>query len=299
MTDSVLMVGLGAVARTHLNVLADMPQVDVIAGVDPAPPERITFRGRELPVTPTLREVSGTPTLVVIATPTPTHSMLCQEARELFPDAAVLVEKPAADDLAEAAKLLSDGVEVAFHMAYAPEVLWGDQIVRTHELGPVREIHAWFTDPYADDLEVARERFTSSWIDSGINALSVLPRFCDPVERTSLRRLDDSTYEGRILCTSDGEPFEALIVTSWRVTAAARRTSVRFAFGAELLLDHHAVAGYLVQNGRITENFGTDGSVPRRESHYIGLYHQLLVDRRPLMPSEQSGLLHNVLLRGE
>ncbi|MFC5821429.1 hypothetical protein [Nonomuraea harbinensis] len=65
------------------------------------------------------------------------------------------------------------------------------------------------------------------------------------------------------------------------------------------LLAWHAVAGYLVQNGRITENFGTDGSVPRRESHYIGLYHRLLVDRRPLMPREQSGLLHHVLLRGE
>ncbi|MEV4105415.1 Gfo/Idh/MocA family oxidoreductase [Nonomuraea sp. NPDC049649] len=297
MTESVLMVGLGAVARTHLKVLADLPQVEVIAGVDPFPPERMTFRGLELPVAATLQEVTGTPTLVVIATPTSTHSTLCHQARELFPQAAILVEKPAADDLTEAAKLLSDGVEVAFHMAYAPEVLWGEQVVRTHELGPVREIHSWFADPYASDLETARERFTSSWIDSGINALSVLTRFCDPLERISLRRLNESTYETRVRCTSGSDPFEALILTSWQVTDAARRTTLRFASGAELLLDHHAVAAYLTQSGQIAEVFGTDGSVPRRESHYINLYRQLLVDRRPLMPSEQSSLLHDVLLR--
>ncbi|MDA0632133.1 Gfo/Idh/MocA family oxidoreductase [Nonomuraea sp. MCN248] len=297
MTDSVLMVGLGAVARTHLAVLAGLPQVDVIAGVDPSPPEAISFRGHDLPVAATLREVTETPALVVIATPTATHSALCRQARELFPGATILVEKPAADGLAEAVKLLVDGIEVAFHMAYAPEVLWGEQIVRTHELGPVREVHAWFADPYAADLETARERFTSSWIDSGINALSVLARFCDPVDRVSLRRLDELTYEARIRCTSDGDPVEALIMTSWRVTDAARRTRLRFASGAELLLDHHAVAGYLVQNGRVTTNFGTDGSVPRRESHYLGLYRRLLVDRRPLLPNELSILLHNLLLR--
>jgi len=297
MTDSVLMVGLGAVARTHLNVLADMPQVELIAGVDPSPPEPITFRGLDLPVAATLHEVTETPTLIVIATPTSTHSTLCHQARELFPQAAILVEKPAADDLAEAAKLLSDGVEVAFHMAYAPEVLWGEQMVRTHDLGPVREIQAWFTDPYAADLSTARERFTSSWIDSGINALSVLTRFCDPLERLSLRQLNESTYEARVRCASGGDPFEALIVTSWQVTDAARRTTLRFASGAELLLDHHAVAAYLTQSGQIAEVFGTDGSIPRRESHYINLYRRLLVDCRPLMPSEQSILLHTLLLQ--
>jgi predicted dehydrogenase len=244
-----------------------------------------------------------TPALVVIATPTHTHAALCREAQSVFPDAMYLVEKPIADDAGEADALLSHKgkIEVAHHMAYAPEVLWGQRLVRAHrdELGPLRAADAWFTDPYEADIGVARQRFGTSWLDSGINALGVLTRFCDPLERLSLRSLGDasaSMFEARVRCVSDGEAFEALIVTNWHVTDAARRTRIGFASGAELLLDHHAVAGYLIDSGRIVDIFGTDGSVPRRESHYIALYHRLLVEGRPLMPLQQNHLLHALLL---
>ncbi len=305
----VRLVGLGAVSQTHMNVLATMPQVDVVGGVDPSQRGHPTFRGQEVPVVATLQQAAGyAPTLVVIATPTSTHATLWREARSVFPDAAVLVEKPAADEAGEAGELLSGSgpgigvTEVAHHMAFAPEVLWGERLVqkRCDELGPVREACAWFTDPYATDIDAARQRLGTSWLDSGINALGVMTRFCDPVERLSLRSLGGtpgSMFEARVRCTSRGEPFEALIVTSWHVTDAARRTRLRFASGAELLLDHHAVAGYLTDAGRVIDIFGTDGSVSRRESHYISLYHRLLVERRPLIPIQQNRRLHAILLR--
>jgi Predicted dehydrogenases and related proteins len=303
--DEVLLVGLGTVAQTHLDVLEAMREANVIGAVDPAPPPHPTFRGRELPVVATIEDAAAlAPTLVVIATPTSTHAALCRRTRSVFPDAAILVEKPAADQATEAEKLLSDEgtIEVAYHMAFAPEVLWGERLVQTRrdELGPVQAAQAWFTDPYAADITTARRRFTSSWLDSGINSLSVLTRFCDLVEGLSLRPLGDtpgSMFEARIRCISDGEPFEALIVTSWHVTDSARRTWLRFASGAELLLDHHAVAGYLMEDGQVTDFFGTDGSVSRRESHYAALYRWLLVERCHLMSRQQNRLLHALLLQ--
>src|SRR5690606_10089582 len=171
------------------------------------------------------------------------------------------------------------------------------------------EVNPEWTWPYAlhqvlrDALREADVDLADSWspreraeVADRINDHLGQVRFCSPQERISLRHLNESTYEARVRCTSDGKPFEALIVTSWQVTDAARRTSLRFASGAELLLDHHAVAAYLVQKGRITDQFGTDGSVPRRESHYVGLYHRRPAARRPLMPSEQRRRLHDVLL---
>ncbi|HEY9464676.1 MAG TPA: hypothetical protein VIR54_16395, partial [Vicinamibacterales bacterium] len=48
-------------------------------------------------------------------------------------------------------------MEVAYHMAFTPEVLWGARLVQTRrdELGPVQAAHAWFTDPYATDIDAA------------------------------------------------------------------------------------------------------------------------------------------------
>lgn len=94
-----------------------------------------------------------------------------------------------------------------------------------------------------------------------------------------------------------GDEFEALIVTSWHVTAPTRTTRIIFASGAELVMDHHAVAGYLFDGGTVDTLFGSDGRIPRREAHYQALYQSYLVDDRPTMSSEASIHLHDLLLR--
>jgi hypothetical protein len=143
-------------------------------------------------------------------------------------------------------------------------------------------------------------RTPASWIDSGINALSVLSRFVEPVGRMSLRRLGPtswSCYEGRIACRGSDFNLEALIITNWHVSAPARSTRITYASGMELVLDHHAVSGYLIRNGEVREFFGSSGRVPRRESHYRALYRSFLTDRQPIMEAERSRRLHDLLLR--
>lgn len=186
-------------------------------------------------------------------------------------------------------------------MAFAPEVSWG--VTTTQALGsdlgaPVSAV-ASFADPY-DLCESAAPRLGSSWLDSGINALSILWRFINLTDRASLRRIGDpahSVFEAHITCQANDHDLDALILTTWHVTDPAKTTRIKYSSGAELVMDHTAVAGYLVADGNIIDVFGADASVPRRERHYRALYRSWLGDRRPIATLQDHLLLHYLLLK--
>lgn len=307
--QQILIVGLGEVAQSHLKALEQTQGADVVAGVDIAPRPGLTFRGHPVPVYPALRNASDEhhPQVVVIATPTPTHAAVCAEAADRFPAARLLLEKPAADNLHDARYVL-DGIAtrqplaVAYHMAFSPEVTWGLRVSSDNaaRLGVPVAIEASFADPYQEDLESAQSTLGNSWIDSGINSLSVLSRFAEPVSRLSLRRIGEvqrSVFEAHITCRTTSSELEALILTSWHVTDPAKSTRIRYSSGAELVLDHTAVAGYLIQDRQVAAVFGSDRSIPRRDRHYLALYDHWLTQGNSIMPPKDSLRLHELLLQ--
>lgn len=305
----IIIVGVGAVGGSHLRAIELTPSLRVAAAVDVRKGVTASFRGERIPVYGSIRQASfytQKPDIVVVATPTQTHAEVCREAAELFPAAVILVEKPAADTLRDAKRLIGGmgkgrEVNVALHMRFAPEVSWGKEIADSMaaEIGyPVR-IESWFGDPLQHDLNLATATLGNSWIDSGINSLSVIDRFAEVVSRISLRRLGEekwNTFEGTFDCDGGGHRATAAIRTSWRVTDATRSTRIRYSSGAELMMDHHAVAGYLTRDGEIAEMFGSDGTTPRRDSHYIALYQWWLADGNPLAPPGTALRLHDLLL---
>jgi len=305
----ILIAGLGEVAQTHLRVLEQTPGADVVAGLDIAAKPEMTFRGHTAPLyrTPEDAAAHHDPDVVVIATPTPTHATVCGQITACFPAARILVEKPAASDLRGARHVLMDigsrqPVDVAYHTAFAPEVSWGDETVRASadDLGSPVAVEAYFTDPYQDDFHATSQRLGNSWLDSGINALSVLTRFVQPVKRSSLRRIGEpsrSVFEAHLICQAAGSELDALILTSWHVNDRAKTTRIRYSSGAELVMDHTAVAGYLTRNGRVAAIFGSDRTIPRRERHYLALYRWWLSEGNPIMPAETSIRLHELLLQ--
>jgi len=317
----VLLVGLGVIGQTHARALEFAfgsalaagletgPRADVVAGVDVDGTKTLTFLGADRPVYPSLREASAahTPAIVVIATPTGTHAAVCDQASRYFPEARLLVEKPAAATLGDARRILSDiggrqPVDVAYHTSFAPEVTWGQRALTASRPGPGALLGAesFFADPYCDDFERAAATLGNSRLDSGINALSVLARFATIVERESLRRIGaerQSVFEAHLSCHRDGPPVDALLVTSWHVADPAKTTRLRYASGIELLMDHTAVAAYLLRNGRIEAAFGADRSIPRRDRHYRALYQRWLGEEGGrTLPTETSLHLHEVLL---
>jgi predicted dehydrogenase len=306
---SILIVGLGEAAQTHLKALEQTPGADVVAGVNTVAHPRVTFRGHPVPVYQTLREASAhhDPDIAVIATPTPTHRVVCDQIADSFPAARILLEKPAADDLPGARHVLEDIgrrqlVDVAYHMAFSPEVTWGMKTAQASspELGVPVAVEACFTDPYSDDFGAASARLGNSWIDSGINALSVLSRFAEPIQRNSLRRIGEasgSVFEAHITLRAADRELGALILTSWHVTDPAKTTRIRYSTGAKLIMDHTAVAGHLIQDERITACFGSDRAIPRRERHYLALYRWCLTEGNRILPAETSVRLHELLLQ--
>lgn len=301
----IVVVGLGTAGTDHARALENVSDAQVIAGIDRSAQRSLTFKGEPLPVFESLFDITGSidPEIVVIATPTPSHADVCREVGEYFRDAAIVVEKPAADNLEDAQRIV-DGkqpVTVAYHMAFAPEVDWAVSEVacRSAELGPPVAIESWSADPYERELASARARLGTSWIDGGINALSVIERFAPPQECTSICQLgpdSDSVFQGTFRCATPGGQLAALVLTSWQATGPGRSTRVRYASGAELVMDHNAVAGYLVCDGSVAARFGSDGTVPRREAHYRAFYKSWLTDGQQLFPMKTSLRLHQLLL---
>jgi predicted dehydrogenase len=309
----VVVIGVGVAGTVHARALEDVPEMTIVAGIDTSS-RTLTFRGNEVSVFPSVFDFMSeceihpdiVPDIIVVATPTPTHAEVCGEVSEYFRQASIIVEKPAADMLENAQQIVSvigdkQPVTVAYHMAFSPVVEWGvkEAAERACQLGTPIAIESWGADPYQSDLSSAQARLGNSWIDGGINALSVIERFVKPVQRISLRQIEDpsrSVFEGTFVCEFDGSHLLATILTSWYSTAPSRWTRIRYSSGAELVMDHNAVAGYIRQDGHTCAVFGSDGTIPRREAHYKALYRSWLTNNDPLFSTDTSLRLHELLL---
>lgn len=307
----IVVIGLGTAGTDHVKALEDIPYATVIAGIDTDPSRTLTFRRREVAVYPGAFEAIShklDPDLVVIATPTHTHAGVCGEVAEYFPKAVILVEKPAADKLEDAQRIVEgvggkQRVNVAYHMAFSAEVAWGlsQAHARADQLGPPVAIESWYADPYQSDLASAQATLGTSWIDSGINALSVIERFATLIKRTSWCRIEKdswSGFAGTFVCETQGRQVAAVVLTSWSSIAPTRTTRIKYLSGADLVMDHNAMVAYIVKDGAIADISGSDGVVPRREAHYKALYQSWLVDRVQVFPMDTSLRLHRLLLDG-
>jgi predicted dehydrogenase len=309
LVQKVVIIGIGMAGTAHARALEEVPDVALIAGIDKGS-RTLIFRGNEVPIYTSVFDMWSEkklhPDVIVVATPTPTHAQVCGEVTEYYRHVSIIVEKPAADNLEDAQRIICDigdkqPVAVAYHMAFSPVVDWALQEAaeRAGEFGPPTAIESWGTDPYQSELASAQARLGNSWIDSGINALSVIERFVKPVERTSLRQIGSSfrsVFEGTFICEADGQQLPATILTSWYSTAPSRWTRIRYSSGAEIVMDHNAVAGYIRQDGEACAIFGSDGTMPRREAHYRALYKSLLVKQDQIFSPDTSVRLHALLL---
>lgn len=308
--NDMLIVGLGEVATTHLRVLENNASVRSVAGVDPHSSKSLAFRDAGVPVYPSLDAAKAdcAPTAVVVAVPTPQHVAVTGEVFDAFPTADVFVEKPLADNWHGAQQLFDRGesragrFEVFYHMAFSPEVLWARHLAENYgtSWGALENFECWFSDAYAKDIERASATLGDSWLDSGINALSVLQWFADVGEIVEFRELNGEwrTYEAILSCVAAGGKAIGTILTTWGVTEGTRETRLRFRNDVEVVLDHAAVAGRVLKFGKVHDLFGTDGMIPRRELHYRNLYRVLWdgQDSERMMSSRVSRHLHRLLL---
>lgn len=291
MTDvTVGLVGLGVIAQTHLEVLSQLPSAHLSFVVDPAPVALPALTGAPPARYRSLDDAldAHRPDVIVIATPTPTHAELTRQSLE-GSQARLLVEKPLVHDLASLEQLgsavspaeLRSRVFVAHHFAFSPEVSWGAKELHAHpEWGPVKRIVTSFHDAYLTDAAHSFAAYTSSWVDSGVNQLSMLTRFVDLVDRGPVH---ETAAGATAWCTvgyrSNGDTGTAALRTSWQTVASSKRTTLYFdQSGVELWLDHTAVTGFVTQHGELLDQFVNDGTTPRKLAHYRPLWASFLAD---------------------
>jgi predicted dehydrogenase len=238
-----VLIGLGRAAALTLAGIESREDVRLVAAVDPLGRDATTRVPAEIDVGRSLDDLRPFD-IAVVATPTATHPTVC---RALFERCRghelVLCEKPLADDPQVAAEVL-DAAEAArirfrvlFHFGFAAEVIWArEELARR---APVASVSCEFVDPYADDLDARTAALVSSWLDSGINALSVLARLVEPESVTPLA--GDTAVDARVRVTfsSRGESGEGTIRTAWD-TYARKATTVHLVDGTEIALDHRA-----------------------------------------------------------
>jgi predicted dehydrogenase len=280
-------VGVGIIAETHLEVLAEDERFTVTFTVDPNRSVPVDFRGTRPPHHPVLRDALDVhdPDLVVIATPTETHADLAVEALTCS-TGRVLVEKPLVHNLSALARLreLDSTVDVrgrlltAHHFAFAPEVRWAaDQLSGHPEWGPVTSVTSAFYDPYILRGQQAFDSYVSSWMDSGVNQLSVLARLVDLTGLVSGSQADGGASAWYTAAyASRGTTGTARLHSSWRTGASSKETVLTFGeSGVEMWIDHTAMTGFAARNSRLLSTHGSDGRTPRKVAHYRPLYDSI------------------------
>ena len=303
MTCTVGLVGLGEIGRTHLDALARLPEVRVAGVFDPGLTGDVDSG---VPRYASLAELAAAARDgLIVATPTRTHAAVCRQVLRLpRPPRLLLVEKPLATSMPDVEAIVADArsvgcdVQVLYHAAYAPEVAWGagvhDALIALED--GVAEIDCHFSDLVPPGHESRfREAFSSSWVDLGINALSVLARFVR-IESLEIDDADEATGSYRAtagFAGAGGGAGVARLSTAW--SGDDKRTTLRYRSGAELRLDHQRVSGELVGAVSAT-SFALGDAVPRLVAHYVPMLAEILLDGRRRFSSSDDETLHRLLL---
>lgn len=149
--------GLGLVGRRHVDAIEHVPGVEIVAAVDPSPEGQAFATEKGIPVFSRQLDmiVAHQPDGVILATPTRLHveqALECVAAK-----IPALVEKPLADNVADAIKLVTmaeqAGVQllVGHHRRHNPLIRKAKSMVDEGKIGQVRAVHGtcWFYKPDA------------------------------------------------------------------------------------------------------------------------------------------------------
>jgi len=305
MGETIGIVGLGMIAKLHVQALEQIEGVEVIGGTDVDSGRTLSYLGQQLPVYTNIDDLlDRSPSAVIVATPTPTHYDIYRKlaAHDKQPR-RVVIEKPLGSSLGQVDEILGSGNDMdvigLYHTASAPEVLWAveNALPWQEKYGAFSGYLASFTDPYRDRGSSHDQVYVNSWLDSGINALSVAYRFLQLTEVDQLTILADrkSTFEASVRFLSNGIESAGTIRTSWDVSTPAKQSILRLGAQTHLYLDHQHVSGSLRHRDQILQEFKYTGSIPRLQLHYQNAFRSIFIDKSGYYTTDQSRFLHVLL----
>jgi D-galactose 1-dehydrogenase len=287
-------VGLGHVARHQVDGLNRTRQFRLVAGCDTDPrcfglldKKVATFTDIEAMLA--IRELD----VVIVASPNRLH--VEHGIRVMEADKWLVMEKPLAESREEFErfrsryKALNGRCTLALHAAFGAELEWfcKQHAAAGENRQGLVEFRSRFYDPYFENgrLKKSVRSLGGSWVDSGINALSVIGRLMDlqtlEISDSRMSRVAESEcreLQGSVDFTFRGKATngEGWIDTNWTLGRNSKTTRIRFAGDdGRYLLEHSAQEVIREQDGRSEVLFRCENGLPRLTNHYVGVFDDL------------------------
>jgi predicted dehydrogenase len=198
--------GAGLIGRRHVEHILAVPEAELVAVVDPSPAGAEWAAGKQLPYFPSFKAMMATVSVegVIIATPNQLHVENGLEViRAGLP---ALVEKPIADDVKSATKLVeaaeAAGVPllVGHHRRHNPMIQAAKATVASGRLGQLVSVHGFFwlmkPDSYFD-IVWRREAGAGPILTNLIHDIDLLRYLCGEVEM--VQALTSNAVRGHVI----------------------------------------------------------------------------------------------------
>jgi D-galactose 1-dehydrogenase len=256
--------------------------------------------------------------VVVIASPNSLHvehsKLVIASGKRLVLEKPIAIARRDAEQLATARSQFNARCTIALHAAFGLEVEWlCDRLEKDAiDRHSILRITSGFYDPYFSDgvlLDHARS-LSGSWLDSGINALSVIDRLLDGKKlsltdsrMTRVTACDCSEVQGSVeFCfPSTAGIATGLIDTNWTIGRNSKKTSLHMVDGkTTVIADHSAQCVYVNDNRGTRTLYQCDNGRARLTNHYIGVFTDLLRQIREDRDNfETSIALHDLVYAAE
>ena len=220
---------------------------------------------------------------VLCATPPATHADIATEA--MRHKKHVLLEKPASTEMNTLRQMYETAdkenvlLHVAFHAAFAADLLWYLEHRDTITPNRLCSINCGFFDPYMADNKVipAKHSLGGSWLDSGVNALSVCARLTD---------LSDFQLTDRIFSAEESAPHTVFsekrvygkgqqkltITTGWDRGLNEKTTLLAFEDTNETVLLDHSNQCVVHSKDGVSRTLFKHAASARLVKHYTGVF---------------------------
>lgn len=284
------LVGLGHVASHQIAAVERTDGIRLVAGCDNHP-DMARRLGDGVSFYPSINELlsAGHFDIVMISTPNREHfhhgELVIDAGKDLILEKPAVEKKQQLDQLVRKAERSGTFLYFSLHAAFGPEVIWIQRQIADGDLslGKLRRFCCFFYDPYIVDQNLKRgaKSLGGSWMDSGMNALSVIGNFVESSElqladsqMRASAELDCSEIEGLVSVESEGA--RGFIHTSWLTGRNQKSTLLGFD-DDEVLLDHSRQK-VSTGRGKCRESlFAYQGPQHRLTNHYIGVFSDLVV----------------------
>lgn len=290
----VCIIGGGHIASTYYDALKCVPGIQLVAVVDTddtkrsSVPHGIPFYSSFEAVPPDTADVA------VVSVPQGQHYLVAMQA--FYRGMDVLLEKPATDTEDQLTQLVAYAKEqgrllmFSLHAAYGLEVRWFIANRNTHEkivsLGPVVGFLSGFYDPHVTDNAVSPSGKTlrGSWLDSGVNALSVLHAIglhsLTIIGHTEVRQnlaLHAEQTTAHLQWVDEAAAWhQGQIDVSWCTGVNLKFTRLYFGSGESIVLHHSRESVILVSPDGSSETIACcRNDQPRLVNHYRGVFLEL------------------------